>query len=671
MNDTRESGAGLATALADIQRLLATDPARAAARAEQVLAEAPGHPTVSLLLGVARRFSGDPVEAIEAVEPLTRSQPDWAAAHYELGRASAAAGRREQAIAALRRAVELQPSMTGAWCSLADELRASGDPAEADAVTARRIELARRDPVLQEAVTALREQQPGKANQLLRKRLQEDPTDVVAMQILAAGSLAAEHYDDAAKLLERCLELAPNYPAAHHDYALVLDKQTRRAEALREIARAVEGDPGNPVYRQAQAVLLDRVGEYDRAIEIFAGLLEERPDQPALWTSYGHALRAAGREADSVAAYRQALERRPASGEAWWSLADLKTFTFTDEDVRTVRSQLDSVEPNDDDRIHFEFTLGKALEDAGEYADAFQHYAAGNELRKAMNPYDPAQLTAGVERSKTLLTSEFFAAHAGQGCQAEDPIFIVGLPRSGSTLVEQILASHSAVEGTMELPEMLAIVRELNQRGIASTQGQYPEILGRLAPDELRALGERYIESTRIYRKTDRPLFIDKMPNNFANVGLIQLLLPNARIVDARRHPLATCFSIFKQLFARGQPFANSLDDIGRTYRDYVALMAHFDEVLPGRVHRVGYEDLVEDTEAEIRSLLEYCGLPFEESCLRFHETERAIRTSSSQQVRQPISRSGVDHWRHFEPWLDPLKKALGPALADPSATPR
>ncbi|MGI9271104.1 MAG: tetratricopeptide repeat-containing sulfotransferase family protein [Woeseiaceae bacterium] len=649
--------------LAQVQRLIVTDAALAAQNAEKVLTRAPGHVVATFWLGVARRFAGDAIGAIEALQPLTQSQPDWAAVHFEFGRACSSAGRGAEAIEALRRCIELQPAYPGAWCSLADELRAAGEEAEADAVCARRLELASQDPRMQQAETALRGERLADANKLLRQLLQEDPTNALAMHMLAAVYLRLEEFGDAGNLLSRCVELAPNYAAAQHDYALVLDKQMRRGDALKAIEQALAADPGNPDYRSVQAVFLDRVGEYDRAIEVYASLLDALPDQAKVWTSYGHVLRAAGRQADGVAAYERAIEFSPQSGEAWWSLADLKTYKFSSDKMDEIRRQLDRSELADEDRLNFEFALGKVLEDGGEYKESFEHYAEGNRLRRKVEPYDAAALTDGVKRTKALLTPAFFADRADVGSAAPDPIFIVGLPRAGSTLLEQILASHSAVEGTMELPDMLGIVRELGERDSGAGRWQYPEVLANLKSEEFRALGERYLESTRIYRKTSRPMFIDKMPNNFANVGLIQLLLPNAKIVDARRHPVASCFSIYKQLFARGQLFANSLDDLGHTYRDYVELMAHFDKVLPGRVHRVFYERLVDDSEAEIRGLLEYCGLRFEESCLRFHETDRAVRTASSAQVRQPIYREGINHWRHFEPWLDPLQKALGPVL--------
>ncbi len=663
MSGTPDQAGTTDAALAEVYQLLGTDPARAAEKAEQILATAPDNTAATLYLGVARRFTGDPAGAAAVLEPLAQSTPDAANVQYEFGRACGAAGRGDEAIAALRRAVELQPTMTGAWCSLADELRDAGDVAEADAVCLQRIEIAKLDPRLQSADAALRGNRLTEADITLREQLQQDPTDIVAMHLLAAVYLRVDQLADAETLLTRCLELAPNYAAAHHDFALVLDRQSRRTDALREVEKALEAEPDNPGYRNLQAAILDRLGEYHRAIEVYASLLDEHPEQPQVWMSYGNTLRAAGRQADSIAAYQKAIEYRPESGEAWWSLGDFKTFAFSAEDIDAMRQQLDRNDLSGDDRVYFEFALGKALEDAADYAGSFEHYAEGNRLRREMTPYDAASLTAAVQRSKALFTPAFFADRADCGSQAKDPIFIVGLPRSGSTLLEQILASHSAVEGTMELPDMLAIVRELGERSAGAGGWGYPQVLASLEPDECRALGERYLESTRIYRKTDRPMFIDKMPNNFANVGLIQLLLPNARIVDARRHPLASCFSIFKQLFARGQAFAYSLEDLGCFYRDYVELMAHIDTVLPGRVHRVHYERLVDDTEGVIRELLDYCGLPFEDGCLRFFETERAVRTSSSAQVRQPIYQGGVDHWRHFEPWLDPLKQALGPVL--------
>jgi tetratricopeptide (TPR) repeat protein len=401
----------------------------------------------------------------------------------------------------------------------------------------------------------------------------------------------------------------------------------------------------------------------ERALELYARLTSEFPSQATLWMSFGHVLKAAGRQPESIEAYRKATQLEPKIGEAWWSLANLKTVKLSADDIAAMSAQLERSDLTDDDRLHFEFSLGKAHEDLAQFDTSFRHYDAGNRLRLRMAPYDAESSTVNLRRSQAIYTRDFFAERRDCGTKALDPIFIVGLPRAGSTLIEQILASHSLIEGTMELPNITDIARSIADRQRNDADYDYLPLIPTLAPDEWQILGERYISGTRIYRKTARPFFIDKMPNNFTHLGLIHLILPNAKIIDARRHPMASCFSNFKQHFALGQLFSYGLENIGRFYRDYVELMAHFDEVLPGRVHRVYYENMVSDTENEIRRLLDYCGVPFEEQCLRFHETERIVRTASSEQVRKPIYREGVDHWRHYEPWLAPLKSALGAVL--------
>src|SRR6185437_12774999 len=440
--------------------------------------------------------------------------------------------------------------------------------------------------------------------------------------------------------------------------------QGRSAEALQQCARLLAKEPYNPGYRSLHAAISANLGEYAESIAAYETVLRDFPQQPKLWMSYGHALRTTGRVPESIAAYRRALSMEPRLGEAWWSLANLKTFGFSDADVRAMRQQLAREDLSDEDRLHFEFALGKALEDAASYEESFTHYAAGNALRRSQHGYDPEENARFVRRSKQLLTREFFAARAGGGADTRDPIFIVGLPRAGSTLIEQILASHPLVEGTMELPQLPNIARKLAGPK-QEEEGTFLKRLAALTRDELRALGESYLAETRVMRKTGTPFFIDKMPNNFLYVGLIHLILPNAAIIDARRHPLGCCFSCFKQHFARGQWFSYGLEDLGRYYRDYVDLMAHLDEVLPGRITRVFYENVVEDTETEVRRLLAACRLPFDPGCLRFHENERAVRTASSEQVRRPIFRDGVEQWRHYEPWLEPLKQTLGNVLTE------
>ncbi|HVW68206.1 MAG TPA: sulfotransferase [Steroidobacteraceae bacterium] len=650
-------------ALSHTARLLGRDPALAAEQATEILKVAPRHPVATLLLGAARRLSGRTRTALEILEPLAREQPNWAAAQYEQGLALSSAGQPAAAIASLQRAVALKPDLAEAWRALGDELTSSGDSAGADAAYAQHIKASVNDPRLRAAAAALCENRIPQAEALLRAHLKQAPTDVAALRMLAEVAARLRRLEDAQTLLERCLELAPSFAAARHNYAVVLHRRNQDALALQQAELLLGAEPHNPGYRNLKAVVLAKLGDYGQSIELYTQLLAKHPHQPKIWMSYGHTLKTNGREADSIAAYEKSIELLPSLGEAYWSLANLKTVRFTDQQIQAMRTQLARADLADDDRFHLHFALGKALEDAGVYAESFENYSEGNRIRRATLPYSADALTGLVARSRSLLTHEFFAARSGWGNPAPDPIFIVGLPRSGSTLLEQILASHSLVEGTMELPDIQAIVRELRGRTDGPQERSYPELLASLTQSECHDLGTRYLEGTRVQRKTGAPFFVDKMPNNFAHLGLIRLILPNAKIIDARRHPLGCCFSAFKQHFARGQSFSYSLDDLGRYYRDYVALMAHFDAALPGWVHRIFYESVVEATEAEIRRLLEYCGLPFEPQCLRFYENERAVRTASSQQVRQPIYKASLDQWRHFEPWLEPLKTALGPVL--------
>ena len=503
----------------------------------------------------------------------------------------------------------------------------------------------------------------SQAERLLKAQLMEAPTDVPAIRMLAEVAMRCDRKDEAEKLLERCLELAPSFRAARYNYALILHRRANSAGALEQIERLLAEDPGNPSYRNLRAVLLSHVGEYPRSLEIYSQLLREYPTHAKMWLSYGHVLKTDGQQDQGIEAYRRCIAIDPAFGEAYWSLANLKTFRFTDADIAAMRQQLARPELDDASRMHFHFALGKALEDAADYAESFEHYAKGNALGHARDPYDADRNSARIARLRRIFTRQFFSELTGSGFDAPDPIFIVSMPRAGSTLLEQILSSHSAVEGTSELPAIITLARDLLAEADEDETIAYADVLARKSAAELRQLGEQYIERTRIQRKMGRPFFIDKMPNNFLHVGLIHAVLPNAKIIDARRHPLACCFSNFKQLYARGQRFSYDLTDMGRFYRDYVDLMAHFDEVLPGRVYRVFYENMVEDTESEVRRLLDYCGLPFEAGCLRFFENERPVRTASSEQVRQPIYRGGLDQWRHYERWLGPLEKALGPAL--------
>lgn len=663
MSASADATADLETALAHANRLMATDPALAGEQAEEIIRAVGEHPMAVLLLGVSNRLRGNLDAALERLRPLAARQPKWAIVHFELGLALAAARLGREACTALRHAVKLDPNLPKAWLALGDQLMAMDDAEGADVAYANHVRCSTRDPQLLRAATALVENHLPEAEALLRERLKKAPTDVAAIRMLAEIAVRLGRNEDAESLLSRCLQLAPGFHAARQNYALVLHRANKPAQALAEIDALLAIEPDNAGYRNLKAVVLCRIGDYDLAINLYSSIIKEYPDHPRIWMSYAHALKTAGHQQRAIDAYRRSLELDPGCGEVWWSLANLKTFRFSADDLGAMRGELARRDLAEKDRQHLEFAVGKALEDDADYEASFRHYLEGNRLRRESLHYDANDTSARVARIKSSYTHEFFSRRSGWGAQAADPIFIVGLPRAGSTLLEQILASHSAVEGTMELPEITSITRELRAQGSAGRAMPYHDVVEGLDSDALRELGEQYLDHTRIQRKTDAPYFIDKMPNNFLHLGLIHLMLPNARVIDARRHPLACCFSAFKQHFARGQSFTYGLDDIGLYYRDYVDLMAHFDAVLPGRVHRVIYERMVEDTEAEVRRLLDYCGLPFEEGCLRFFENERPVRTASSEQVRKPIYREGIDHWRHFEPWLGPLKEALGAVL--------
>ncbi|PZO89756.1 MAG: hypothetical protein DI623_09085 [Sphingomonas sanxanigenens] len=610
-------------ALAHARTLLARSPSLAVEQASEILRVAPGHaPTLALL-----------------------------------GNAYAAQGKLGESIAALRDAVRRDPARAESWRLLATQLALAGDMTGVEAAQAGEMRASVHHPRLQQAAQALVSNDIPVAERLLKAHLREDDGDVAALRMLAEVAGRIGRYDDARVLLDHALAISPGFTPARFNLALVHYRQHRPAEAIAELDRLIEDEPDNPAYGNLKAAALTMIGETDAAVDLFEQVLAARPAQPRIWMSYGHSLKTVGRQGDSIAAYRRAIDIEPRLGEAWWSLANLKTVRFDAGDAQAMEAALGRGDLAAEDRFHLHFALGKALEDAGEWEASFRHYAEGNRLRRA--EIDHAPLTGRIERSRALLTSGVFAERAEQGDPARDPIFILGMPRSGSTLIEQILSSHSAVEGTQELPDIRALARDHAGGG----RDDYPAGLLDLSAAQLAAIGADYLDRTRVQRRTARPLFIDKMPNNWLHAPFIHLILPNATIIDARRHPLACCFSNFKQHFARGQAFSYDLAEMGRYYADYVALMAHVDAVLPGRVHRIHYEAMVADTEGEVRRLLDHIGLPFEEACLRFHENDRAVRTASSEQVRRPIFREGLDQHTHFQPWLGPLREALGPVL--------
>ena len=527
----------------------------------------------------------------------------------------------------------------------------------------RQMAAAARNPDLLRAGQALVENDLPLAEGLLRPYLKRRPLDVAAIRMMAELAARVGRVVDAENLLRRALELAPGFDAARANLATLVYRQHRAPEALALLDQLATDGGIADAHQNLRAAALGRVGGYREAIAIYRDVLTRHPDQPKIWMSLAHLLKTVGDQAEAIDAYRRAIAIAPAMGEAWWSLANLKTVEFSAADLAAMDAALDEEALEDDDRLHLHFALGKGHEDRGEDEIAWQHYAAGNAQRSAELGHDPERVTGLVDRSIALFGNDFFDARAGQGNPAADPIFIVGMPRAGSTLIEQILASHLLVEGTMELPDITALVRGL--------EGAYPDNVADVGPDQFAELGRDYIERTRVHRQTDKPFFIDKMPNNWAYAGFIRLILPNAKIIDARRHPLACGFSNYKQHYARGQAFSYDLGHFGSYYANYVRLMAHFDQVQPGTIHRVIHERLVDDPETEVRALLAALGLDFDPACLRFHENKRAVRTASSEQVRRPISRDGLDQYKRFEAHLGPLAEALGPALTDWDDAPR
>lgn len=567
------------------------------------------------------------------------------------------------AAAQAREILRVTPHQGDALRLLARALRTLGRAAEADMADVAAIKSSAHVPALVEAARALTDNRLNDAEHLLRPHLERHPGDAAATRMLAEIAARVGDLDSAEQLLRRALDLAPAYSAARLRLARTLLQRNRPAESLKVLDTILSSDPHHRAATGSRAAALGTIGEYGEAIAIYERLLEEQPDEPGIWMSYGHLLNTVGRTDESVAAYRRSTAIDPAYGEAWWSIANLKTARLDEADIMEMTQALDQPELDDVKRLHLNFALGKAHEDARRPEPSFAHYAEGNRIRREASGYDADAHSKLVRRCRSVYSSELFERKAGGGSPSPDPIFILGMPRAGSTLVEQILSSHSQVEGTAELPYLPSMVQRLAAEAAAQGGPVYPDLVAALNGQTLRALGEEYRESARVHRKTRKPRFTDKLPNNWINSGLIHLILPKARIIDARRHPLDCCFSNFKQNYARGQGFSYGLDDLGRYYRSYVEFMAHIDAVLPGRVHRVIHERLVDDTEAEIRRMLDYLGLPFEESCLRFYENDRAVRTPSAEQVRRPINREGVERWKAYEPWLGPLKDALGPVL--------
>jgi len=501
------------------------------------------------------------------------------------------------------------------------------------------------------------------AEALLREFLNNHPRDPDAMYLLAQCLLRRDLKSDAEMLLAQCVARAPDFDAARFSYANTLHQMNKSAAALEQAENLLKKEPENPLYRDLEAIALSARGEFERALACRRALADEFPHAAKVLVSYAQTLRTTGRRDECVAAYRAAIANCPSLGTAWWGLANLKNYSFDENDINALKTQLVAGDVSANDRVQLLFSLGKAYGDIGRYAESFDAYGRANAARRMQSNYNPAVTAAQVAKCKALFTPDFFRARAGSGSNAQGPIFIVGMQRSGTTLLEQILASHSDIEGAGELPNLRFMARRFEDTIGRRFGIDYPGVLAHVDPTEFKQVGEEFLETTRPRRPLGRPFFVDKDPFNFWHVGFIQLALPNAKIIDMRRHPLGCSFSNFTTIFLHGLAHTYRLSDLGQFYAGYVEMMAHYDHVLPGRVHRIFYEDLVADPEKEIRRLFDYLELPFQESCLRFHENRRAVNSASSEQVRMPIYDEAIDHWRHYEPWLGPLKTALGPVL--------
>ena len=640
-----------------------TAPDFALAEADKALRAVPGLPPALFVAGQALRRLGRADEACARLEAIGGGERRPPMVLWELAQAASEAGRPEQAIAALEALTRQQPGVASGWFLLAAQLRKAGREEDAWRADLSAVHAASRDPELLAAAADINAGKLDEANAKLSARAARLPDDPVGTRM--QGELAWRRGDmtEALRLVERAVMLAPGFDLARDFLVRLLMQVNRLPDALVHAEVLAQSPVGGSAARLVLASVLVRLGDQERARGIYEALLRDQPDQPLLWQNLGHVLKTLGEQGEAIAAYRAAVARQPALGEAWWSLANLKTVKLDGADIAAMEAALSSLEGEEgreEDVFHLHFSLGKAHEDAGDAARAFGHYDKGNRLRRTLVRYDADQLSAEAGAAAATFTAPFIAAMGEGGCPADDPVFIGGLPRSGSTLVEQILASHSMIEGTMELSEMMVIAARLQSRVDEGEFADFAAMVRALGPKERLRLGEEYIERTRVHRKTDAPRFTDKMPNNWQHTGLIRLILPNAKIVDARRHPMSCCFSGWKQHFARGQTFTYDLTEIGRYYRDYVKLMAHYDAAAPGAVHRVIYERMVADTESEVRRVLDYLGLPFEDGCLEFHRNTRAVRTASSEQVRRPIYTDAVEHWKAFAPWLGPLEAALG-----------
>jgi len=637
----------------------------ALAAAEALVSVAPGNRDVLYLIAANLRCLNRIPEALAALQRLKEQHPQFSLLYQECGHCYVSLRDAPRAIDAFLQGVNLNPALVTSWIMLERLYQMLGEEKNAAAAAGHVSALKQLPAEVVQAGSLFSDRDLLAASNILRSYLLNAGNHVEALRLLGKIEHQQSILDAAELHLEAAVKLAPDSRAARLDYVRVLIDRQKYLQAHETVDTLLKLEPEHTEYLSLNAAACAGLGRHEEAIALYRRLIAASPESPELHVALGHSLKSVGRQKEAIESYRLAAVLRPGFGDAYWSLANLKTYRFSQDEIARMLAEECAANAHSVDRYHLSFALGKAYEDRNEYAESWQFYERGNRLKRARSLYHPDFIEHNTRRQIEVCTAEFFAMRAGVGMPDPDPIFIVGLPRSGSTLLEQILASHSLVEGAQELSDIQRIVLEM-QRPRSDLDDahdrRYPGVLAELAPRDFRELGERYLTGTRAYRG-NKPFFIDKMPNNFRHIGLIHLMLPNARIIDARREPMACCFSNLKQLYAGGQEFSYSIEDVARYYRTYLELMRHWDAVLPGRVLHVWYEDVVQDLERNVRQLLEFCGLEFEPACVEFYKTRRSIHTASSEQVRQPIFQDGLHQWRNYEPWLGPLKDSLGDAL--------
>ena len=632
---------------------------------ESNLTKDPKHIDSLYLAAVSSRYLKNFDDAKKYIESLLSQAPDMGRAYQELGHLNRDTGNQENSIAHYRQACELNPALLSSWKALYDYFRTNNNKPAADHAFMQMNTLQSIPSVLLYISQILNEGKLGIAEEKCREFLKKNPTNTFAMSLLAQIADRMGYFDDAEFLLESAVKFNPEDGELRMRYAMILRKKQKFEKTMEQVNILCEKFPENLSYQAQKASEIMQNGDHGGAINLFDNILQKNPFNFSVLTSKGHAQKTLGKTDQAIKSYQSAYKVKQDHGEAFFSLSNLKTYTFSKSELNIMRQQLKRVDLTLQDKTYFHFALAQGCEAIGEYDEAFINLDSGNKIKNKQSKYSTERMDRELQAQIDVCNKSFFEQHAKGGYEAKDPIFILGLPRAGSTLIEQILASHSMIDGTLELPNILSMAQSLRGDDIYGKEGNYPKSMEDLSLERRTEMGKMFIDDTRIHRK-DAPRFTDKMPNNFRHIGLIHLIMPNAKIIDARRYPLDCCFSMFKQLFAQGQEFTYGLSEAGSYYKSYVNLMNHWDEVLPNKILRVNNEDIIEDLEGQVARMLEFLDLPFEDSCITFYETDRSVRTASSEQVRKPINKSGMDRWKPYAKHLKPLLDGLGSGLVKP-----